>query len=117
LVCTGEKNGKKAASSKIIVVQKSTAISMHDNDYLAPYSDIIVYPNPANEKITIDFGKLDFTNAELYVKDISGWTVFKKTEINNTNINVDISSISKGIYFVNIINDNANIFTKKIVKQ
>ncbi|MBN2649230.1 MAG: T9SS type A sorting domain-containing protein [Prolixibacteraceae bacterium] len=32
-------------------------------------------------------------------------------------MNVDISSISKGIYFVNIINDNANIFTKKIVKQ
>jgi hypothetical protein len=117
LICIDNKNGQKAASSKIIVVQKSTTIFEHDNNSLEPYSDIIVYPNPANENLTIDFGKLDFTNAELYVKDISGRIILKRTIINSNNVSVDISSISKGIYFVNIINDNINIFTKKIVKQ
>ncbi len=90
---------------------------MHNNDYIAPYSDIIVYPNPANEKLNIDFGKLDFTNAELYVKDISGRTVFKRTEIIQNNLSVDISSLSKGVYVANIINGDKNIYTKKFVKQ
>ncbi|MDA3880382.1 MAG: T9SS type A sorting domain-containing protein [Prolixibacteraceae bacterium] len=115
LICKGEKNGQEAASSKIIVVSKSNTIKADISNALAE-TIITVYPNPTNNIITINFGELNIQNIEIVLTNISGNIVLKKSNFNSNTYNLDISSLPKGVYIVNAINNNANIFTNRIVK-
>lgn len=70
-------------------------------------NSINVYPNPAIDQITIE-GSSNLTGN---IIDQSGKVVL--SFISNK---VDISELSKGVYFINIL-DNETISTQKLIKQ
>jgi hypothetical protein len=75
--------------------------------------NISIFPNPANDKILVsgDLGN----SSEITLTDNIGRIVsITKIDKNNTSHKIDISRLSKGIYFISI-DDNKTI--KKIVKQ
>ena len=76
-------------------------------------SDIKIYPNPTSNNLTISFIK----SSEYYITltNITGKEVFKKTGSGN-NVLFDVSSLSKGIYFINIKTTNKTITEKIIIK-
>ncbi|MBN2649227.1 MAG: T9SS type A sorting domain-containing protein [Prolixibacteraceae bacterium] len=115
LICTGEKNGQEAASSKIIVVRKSNTIE-EDNSSNLTETIITVYPNPANNILIINFGELNIQSMEIVLTNTSGNTVLRKSNLNCNTYELDISSLPEGVYVVNVFNNNANIFTERIVK-
>ncbi len=78
------------------------------------YENTIVYPNPVKEKISIIFNKSAIYKVLLY--DTFGVLVFLKENIYNTT-NVDLRSISSGVYFMSIIDENGNKEWIKILKE
>lgn len=65
------------------------------------------YPNPTNNEITIT-GK-EVVNSTLQITDLNG-KVIKSVLITNENQTINISDISKGVYFL-----KANSFTGKVI--
>jgi|TARA_R110000737_G_scaffold225069_3_gene239915 hypothetical protein len=64
-----------------------------------------IYPNPAANEVSIDFGDLKVTEIEIF--DINGQVV--KSRISNEGngvVSVDISNLSSGTYFVKSIEDS-----------
>jgi hypothetical protein len=73
--------------------------------------DIAVYPNPASEQITISSKVTPIST--ISITEVLGNLLFFEKDINSEVKTIDVSSFSKGIYFVNV-NDNT---VKKIIKN
>ena len=93
--------------SKGFSIENSTTITENSNHFFS------IYPNPANEKLNIDFSStIDLENTTIYVTNMLGKKVI---ELNNFNTNsIDISSLDNGIYFLNT-NLNGKKITEKFV--
>ncbi len=85
----------------------------------ATSSDVFIYPNPFNEMITIQIGTSN-ENTQLTVYDQLGMKV-KETQFNSKEtgseiFDLDLSDLSRGVYFINILSGSFNK-TEKIVKE
>jgi len=116
LVCRVSSNGQSVSSSKIIIIKKTAPISTTQDKSVGKCGGITVFPNPANNVITIDIGKSDFENAEMIIKDITGKTVISKANINTNKIVVNVSTLAKGVYFIHCIDNGVRISSKKFIK-
>ena len=77
--------------------------------------NIIVYPNPAKDNITIKTNQLNGGN--LFIYDIMGRELTGK-QINNDETIVDISSLNSGIYILKAISkDNKIVGNRKFIKH
>lgn len=70
------------------------------------------YPNPTQNKVTIDNLTTDTTIA---IHDFSGKQVYYKKH-NDSTITIDVSSFAKGVYTVSIKNEKENDAKKLIVQ-
>jgi len=76
-----------------------------------------LYPNPTNGKIWIDPGQIRFNNrSQIEICDMTGRKVMEMKPDGGQIIEMDLSGLEKGMYFVRIIIDARNILTKKIIK-
>lgn len=80
-----------------------------------------VYPNPAQQKCTIELNVVEGEELTLEIEDVIGRKFqsldrqFSKTGI--TKIELDISSLSDGIYFIQINGENVSQRQKLIIKK
>jgi uncharacterized protein (TIGR02145 family) len=71
-------------------------------------NSIIIYPNPVKNMLTID---------RLVVKDVVIYSILGKEVLKISNQNtIDVSSLSKGVYFIKV-SDGLNSSTKKVIKN
>jgi hypothetical protein len=76
--------------------------------------DFLVYPNPAEQNITIK--ATDIT--EITLLDLFGRVVYQ--ESNSTTVNlksIDMSTLNSGIYFLKVVNSKNQTSIKKIIKN
>jgi len=73
-----------------------------------------IYPNPADGYVTIQLDDIP-NNVLLQIKDILGKTLLEQ-KANATNTLINVSSLPKGIYYVEIVNDSYK-YAKKLVLQ
>ena len=73
-----------------------------------------IYPNPSDGKFTID--NLTNDTYDLMVNNIYGQQVLLEKQINNVKKEIDLNFLSKGIYIIEIKNDNNN-FTHKLLLE
>ncbi len=81
--------------------------------------DIIIYPNPAYNSITIDLSNIEHHESMIHIVSLNGQIVASHyiDEINST-INLDISSLKSGIYLLRLLDyDNDSLITKRFVKR
>lgn len=78
---------------------------------------IKIYPNPAQNQLTIEFEK-DFSSLQYAIIDVFG-RIHHKEKINNTkeSIVIPIHYLSNGMYQINFKSDNHLIGTKLFIKQ
>jgi predicted secreted hydrolase len=74
---------------------------------------IMVYPNPANDKITIECAGNQSLNLSVY--NIVGEILLQK-ELNKSINEIDISSLSKGVYLIKIT-DASETVQQKLIKE
>jgi hypothetical protein len=86
--------------------QKSAALAVNES----VEASINVYPNPANNKITVEL--YEFTvNTPLMIFDLTGKQVLNK-QISSQSEQVDISDLKPGVYIVRI-----NSMSQRLIKQ
>jgi hypothetical protein len=77
---------------------------------------ISLYPNPAKDKLELNVSQNLFQNADGIIMDINGREI-SRTVINKTKTEIDISILSKGIYFMKYINENGLVKISKFIKE
>ncbi|MEO6189905.1 MAG: T9SS type A sorting domain-containing protein, partial [Saprospiraceae bacterium] len=76
-----------------------------------------IYPNPANNEITVDLKESGFKNFQLVIKDIQGQVVYSKIYLDDSLIQLDVSGLSEGIYFLEVVDYKKGSAQKKFVKS
>ena len=71
-----------------------------------------IYPNPTNGNITICGEEINMV--EVY--NLCGQKVMT-IEANSSNVNVNMSTLTTGVYMVNIVDNNGNSTVNKVVKR
>ena len=100
--CTS--NGDNTYSTTLHLVSNSSGI--YEVKDAALSAD--VYPNPANTSLTISFpnsqisSRMNRENSQLLITDIIGNEVYAQSLNKSTQTTIDISKLSKGIYFYQI---------------
>jgi hypothetical protein len=101
-------------------------LQMVDNDGKLAYSKIVIiaidanslqisiHPNPANNFFMIsNYGDIDFANAVILLRDLTGRTIITQKLNNAIEQRVNVSGLSKGMYIVSIVT-NGKVQTQKI---
>ncbi len=83
------------------------------NQITGSNNQVSIYPNPANESLTLSLSKGEaISNANVY--DISGRLVMQHTAPNARTFSMDVSSLTNGVYFVEI-NTKDKHYTQKFI--
>lgn len=99
-------------STDSIYVGGGCESSLSDVNYMdSDNSNLIIYPNPANEFIVLESNNV-IKRVLLY--DVSGQLVFDKQDILNKRLTMNVQSLPKGLYFLRI-NTKNEVLIKKIV--
>ncbi|MBR0077270.1 MAG: T9SS type A sorting domain-containing protein, partial [Bacteroidales bacterium] len=98
-VCSGGESGYSNT-----VNGSATGVSSYND------SEIRIYPNPAHNVLNIEGDNLK--EAALYS---AIGTLVQKTELNGKTTSLNVSELTKGIYFVRIITTEGNVSTRKVV--
>ena len=74
-----------------------------------------IYPNPSSGKFNIEFKDVSVQKVTVY--DAIGKVVYENmTDTNSTNVRIDLSEITTGMYFLKI-NAVEKVIMKKIIKD
>lgn len=88
----------------------SQTLSINDTEL----SSVNIYPNPANDIITLERNLLNEA-IQLHLTDVLGKEI-KTGKLTNTKAAIDVSNVQEGIYFLILQTSNATA-TKKIIVQ
>ncbi len=86
------------------------------NDISNSINDISVFPNPAANEITLDFGNLLVNKAEISFYNMLGENVFSSSIANENSKTIDISKLASGIYMMEVLINGEKII-KKVIKD
>lgn len=89
------------------------------NENILKSNQVSIYPNPAINLVTINLDANIAGKSKLVqVKDLTGKLVLNSSFLMNSNkLNLDVSALESGIYFVNVLVENNNMVTKKLIVQ
>jgi hypothetical protein len=79
-------------------------------------NDLIVYPNPAQTFVQVEFPDLGGLKTEIKIIDNSGRVLVDKL-VETQTTRIDINHISPGLYFIKMINSEINISKKFIISR
>lgn len=86
------------------------------NGYYEMAESISVMPNPFSDELTISIGKISSKNYTLLLTDVLGKVIVQKTD-NNPVQQFKLSELPAGVYYLTIVDESNNRFTKKMIKQ
>ena len=77
-------------------------------------TDLRVYPNPASDLITIAANNTIISNVD--VIDITGKVVLRKSHLNKEEVDLDLTILKSGIYYVRLATSKG-MFTERLIVQ
>ena len=99
-----------------ILVNANTIQNLLGNsDLILATTNFSVSPNPANDFITVSNSENIFVNT-ISITDLKGRVVKQNSFSNLSNVQVNVSDLSSGVYMLNISSDKGSV-TKKIIKN
>lgn len=84
-------------------------------DEAGNYFDVKVYPNPAQDKLNIEFDAKDNVTMHYYLSDSNGRVLVEKENVNQRD-EVNMSGYQPGIYVLSITDNNNKQYEYKISK-
>lgn len=87
-------------------------VALGIDDY-NPLESVVLFPNPTKNQFTLTFDNNEQTTIQLI--DFSGKIVYDNTFMQQV-VNVDISELAVGVYFVQLIQDDF-IETRRLIKS
>ncbi|MBK7818751.1 MAG: T9SS type A sorting domain-containing protein [Sphingobacteriaceae bacterium] len=96
--------------SLVMTVADCTGLTQLSNQL----GSVSVYPNPANDQLTITNAKFD--NASLIISDAAGRIIISQSVSSNEE-KVNVAQLANGVYLLRIKQGNATLKTIKLVKE
>lgn len=91
-----------------------SGVSVTENYYPA----IDIFPNPNQGRVFLTINEVDFFQSEVNVYNTLGKLVYvSRNESPGRKIELDLSHLSRGVYFLVIKSNNRIAFTKKLIKE
>jgi hypothetical protein len=84
--------------------------------YYEMAASISVMPNPFTDELSVNIGKISSKNYTLLLTDVLGKAIIQRTD-NNPTQQLNVSELSSGVYYLTIIDEHDNRYTKKMIKQ
>ena len=114
IIVTGQTFTTAINANYVTVKYGNSTTGINESSFI---SNITIYPNPTNTSATILFNLLKVENISISIVDMLGREIKNTTTNNlqsgNNKINLDISDLNNGIYFVRI--NNKKGFVNKLV--
>jgi Secretion system C-terminal sorting domain len=77
--------------------------------------DILIYPNPANSDVNIQFTEgFSLDNLSVFLLSNSGVTI-KKVATNTLETHIDLTEVTSGVYFVVVVHGNEILTSSRII--
>ncbi len=80
-------------------------------------NNVLIYPNPATSAIQISLQNTPETIDRISITDVLGKNIRTLKSTTSNQLTIDVSALSKGMYFVEIITQNGFKQTKKLIKE
>lgn len=106
----------KGTATISVIVSECTGISSGSLDD----KNISVYPNPSSDKLNLVIGVRKDTPVKIEISDASGRRIVERQEnfsATKNEVQLNVESLSKGIYFVKVIPENGAQRTLKFIKE
>ena len=107
-----ESNPESVATDRFEIRFDNTTLGTNDFDQ----AGISIYPNPVQDKVTLNLSQLNETVKELRVNDISGRLINNYTVDNQENYEFSMSNYPSGLYIVRIETETG-VFQHKLIKE
>lgn len=80
---------------------------------------VSVYPNPTSDYLNVSLTEMVDVESAISIMDANGKAVVLSTpsNINGSNIQLDIRQLENGIYFINILNNDGSLTSAKFIKR
>jgi len=101
------------AKSKMMPIKDYYCIMFEGSNKLFINSDLLVYPNPASNTLTIN-SESNLLNLTIY--DLTGRIVYSEEVLNQNKLTVDISGLTDGMYLLKAETEQGTISRKMIKK-
>ena len=79
-------------------------------------ASFVLYPNPAEDLITINFVDSREEEVNMKIMDIVGKIVYNVNVNSSNSLNLNIADLKRGIYFLNVLG-NTNNYSQKFIKK
>ena len=76
-------------------------------------TNISVYPNPANQFVNIDLGRV-YNDLDAQIVNVTGNIVLHKHFEKQRNVQLDLGSLSNGLYFIQLRTNKKNAFIRVV---
>lgn len=96
-----------------LLVPQNPARPIVDNNKVVINSQLSIYPNPTKSIFYIEHSYLKILSYVMY--DIQGRKVKYQNTINNTSHIINVASLEKGIYILNITLEDSTMITKQLI--
>jgi plastocyanin len=80
-------------------------------------SSVHIYPNPARDKVIINFDKIRDNVIRVQFVDLTGKTVIERSVADNREISMDVRDLPRGCYFLKVMLGNDAIIQKIILSE
>ncbi|WP_176752659.1 S8 family serine peptidase [Psychroflexus sediminis] len=99
-----------------LIIQSSDILTLSNQSFNT--KSITFWPNPVKNRLNISSSEISFSNdAQVSVYDMLGREVMNVKGFNSTtNLSIDMSSLSKGLYILKLVDANRSI-QKRIIKE
>lgn len=97
-----------AINSSLLVVEGEHALTIDENDLQA----LRIFPNPAKDVLNIE-GTLFDQASQVYITDLQGKKVLQAASLKGQ---LDISTLTKGSYFLTVMHSNGQLWKRKFIK-
>ncbi|MBT3801731.1 MAG: T9SS type A sorting domain-containing protein [Bacteroidetes bacterium] len=78
-------------------------------------NSIRIFPNPANNTLTISLNRETIKHAKAFIINLQGQTLLQSELVGKEN-SLDISNLPAGVYFVKVVDENG-VWIEKVVKE
>ncbi len=110
-------NGLDTINNLVLKIENKKITGINSEEAINYQNSITLYPNPVNDLLRLDFNQQDFSELTISITDITGKTVLLKECKTGSDLNLNVSSLYKGVYLLCIYDSNNRMLaSKKLVK-
>ena len=103
-----------AGETTVSITGEGVQVTSIDDDILDA-QEVSLYPNPASEYLQIDFSKAPLIQPTAVIVNLNGKTMWFKSEVKETLLNVNIKSYPVGTYLLRISSEKGSVVKKFMV--